>query len=57
MPQTEVISLRLPRGTVIKLKLLACQRSLEQQREVRWASIVKDAIEKVLTKEKACKGE
>jgi hypothetical protein len=53
MAQTKVVSVRLPLGTVTRLKLLACKRSLEQQQEIRWTSIVREAIEKVLSKEKS----
>jgi hypothetical protein len=49
---SEVVSIRLPRGTLARLKLLACRRSLELQREVRWSAIVKAAIDKVLEEDK-----
>jgi hypothetical protein len=45
---TEVVSIRLPAGTITQLKLLACKRSLEQGREVRWTSLLKEAIAQLL---------
>jgi hypothetical protein len=48
MAKTKVVSFRLPEGSLTKLKLLACKRSLEQGREVRWASIVKQTLEDLL---------
>jgi hypothetical protein len=45
---SEVVSIRLPKGTLQKLKLLACRQSLEEQREVRWTTIVRKAIEAIL---------
>jgi hypothetical protein len=50
---SEVVSVRLPEGTVARLKLIAWRRSLEQRREVRWTSILKDAIDGVLAQERA----
>ena len=46
---TEVVSVRVPQGTRTQLKLLACRESLEQQREIRWAALVRQAIHQVLT--------
>jgi hypothetical protein len=48
---SEVVSLRLPIGTVDKLKLLACRRSLQERREIRWTRIVKDMIQIILRHE------
>jgi hypothetical protein len=45
---SEVVSVRLPKGTVAKLKMLACQLSLDQQREVRWTELLKQAIDQLL---------
>jgi hypothetical protein len=45
---SEVVSIRLPNGTLQKLKLLACRQSLDEQREVRWTTIVRKTIEAVL---------
>jgi predicted DNA-binding protein len=46
--ESEVVSVRLPTGMIQRLKLLACRRSLELKREVRWTTLVREAIEKVL---------
>ena len=46
--QTEVLSVRVPRGTTDKLKLLACKLSLEQNRPFGWSFLVKAAIDNVL---------
>jgi predicted DNA-binding protein len=46
---SEVVSLRLPQGTLEKLKLLACRLSLNERREIRWTRIVREAIRTILS--------
>jgi predicted DNA-binding protein len=48
MPESEVVSIRLPAGTTRRLKRLACRKSLQERREVRWTALVREAIERVL---------
>jgi hypothetical protein len=48
---SEVLSVRLPAGTVKNLKLLACRLSLEQNREIRWTTLLKQAIDRLLQDE------
>ncbi len=48
---TEVVSLRLPKGTLDRLKLVACQKSLQARKEIRWTALLRAAIEKVLLEE------
>jgi hypothetical protein len=45
---TEIVSIRLPKGAREKLKLLACERSLKERREVRWTALVRQAIEAIV---------
>jgi hypothetical protein len=47
---TEIVSLRLPMGTRDKLRLFACQQSIDQQRDVRWTTIVREALEAILSR-------
>jgi hypothetical protein len=44
----DIVSIRLQPGTLVKLKMLACQMSLKEQKEVRWTSLVREAIAKLL---------
>jgi hypothetical protein len=48
---SEVLSVRLPKGTVTQLKLLACRLSVEQNREIRWTTLLKQAIDRLLQDE------
>ena len=52
---TKVVSLRLPEGTITRLKLFDCQQSLKQGREVRWTTMIRDIIEKTLVEQYAIK--
>jgi predicted DNA-binding protein len=45
---TEVVSLRLPQGTVRRLRELAHRRSLERGTDVTWAALVREAIAALL---------
>ena len=45
---TEVVSLRLPQGTVRRLRELAHRRSLERGTDVTWAALVRAAIAALL---------
>lgn len=45
---SKVVSIRLPKDTAEKLKLLACRLSLEQKKEVRWTALLRQAIDKLL---------
>lgn len=45
---SEVVSVRLPKGTVARLKLLACKVSLEKNQEVRWTALLKQAVDRLL---------
>ena len=47
--KTEVMSLRVPTGTVLKIRKLAHEASLQRGREITWYSLVREAIEKQLT--------
>jgi hypothetical protein len=49
---SEVVSLRLPKGTLLKLKLAACEKSLKEKTEVRWTNLVKEAITPILSERK-----
>jgi hypothetical protein len=48
---SEVVSFRLPKGTVTQLKMLACRLSLERKKEIRWTALVKQAIDTLLQEE------
>jgi hypothetical protein len=54
MAQSEVVSLRLEKGTRDRLKMLAWQRSVREKREIRWVDIVKSAIDDVLGENLPC---
>jgi hypothetical protein len=45
---TEVASLRVPEGTIKKLKMLAHRISLERGEDVTWNMLVKELISKHL---------
>ena len=45
---TEVASIRVEKGTVRRLKLLASRRSLEAGRPIPWTELVRDALDKLL---------
>jgi hypothetical protein len=45
---SEVLSVRVPKGTTKLLKLIAARRSLAENREVRWSSLVRDSISRIL---------
>jgi hypothetical protein len=46
---SEVVSIRLPKGTVARLKMLSFRLSLEQKKEIRWTALLKEAVEKVFS--------
>jgi hypothetical protein len=46
---SEVASIRLPEGTVAQLKRLSFRKSLEENKEIRWTTLVRAAIEKILS--------
>jgi hypothetical protein len=48
---TEVISMRVPKGTVNRLQMVACEKSLQAGKQIRWTSLLKQAIERVLQEE------
>jgi hypothetical protein len=48
---SEVVSIRLPAGVRQELRLAACRRSLNAGQEIRWTTLVKEAIRKLLTEE------
>jgi hypothetical protein len=48
---SEVLSFRVPKGTVARLKLVACQVSLERKMAVRWTALVKEALDRLLQEE------
>jgi hypothetical protein len=52
---SEVLGVRVDRGTVTQLKLLACRLSLEQGEALPWTRLVRQAIERLLA-EKASRG-
>jgi hypothetical protein len=46
---TEIVSIRLPEGTLAQLKRVSFKKSLEENREIRWTTLVRAAIEKILS--------
>lgn len=48
---TEVASVRLPHGTVVRLRMLAHKRSLERTQDLSWSDILREAIVKLLDDE------
>ena len=42
---TEVASLRVPRGTVARLKMLAHKKSLEKGIDISWSAMVRECLE------------
>ena len=47
---SKVVSIRLADEAVLRLKLLACKLSLQQQKDVRWTALVREALEQILAK-------
>lgn len=45
---SEVLSLRVPTGTLERLKLLACRRSVSRQVPINWPAIVRANIQALL---------
>jgi hypothetical protein len=46
--KTEILSLRVPLGTTHRLRMLAHRRSLEQQKDIPWSSIIRAMIEEII---------
>ncbi len=56
MDLTEVTTLRLPKGTIPKLRQLAHRRSVEQQADISWTMIVRGLIADLLAANESVEG-